>query len=426
MAAQSISIHNDLKAASEPISARERILEIDILRGFALFGILLVNMASYGHSFYEYVMFNPDNGNFLDQAAAFLIAFLGEGKFYSLFSFLFGFGLAIQMSRAEARGAKFVPLYLRRILVLLGIGLIHAYLIWVGDILVPYAVLGLLLLLFRKSRPKTLLIWSIAMLSIIILINLGALGLTSLARLAPGGAEMMEQATQEALLGYQNAAEQANQVYSSGNFAQLTSQRALDLGFVYPVTLLIAPNIFAMFLLGLAAGKKGIFNNIQAHLPFFRKLQLWGLVIGVAGNLAFAVAGRLSNPSVPSLYSLLASFGQTIGAPMLSAFYVASIILLSQNPAWRSRLAILAPVGRMALSNYLLQSLICTTIFYSYGLGLYGQVGAAVGVLLSIGIYLFQIPISHWWMKRFKFGPVEWLWRTLTYGRVQKMKEQAT
>lgn len=425
MAVETTSINPASVQTAAPISASERIAEIDILRGFALFGILLVNMGSFGHSFYEYIMTKPVADNFLDQSAAFLIAFLGDGKFYSLFSFLFGFGLAIQMSRAEARGAKFVPLYLRRLAVLLVFGLIHAYFIWVGDILAPYAVLGLFLLLFRKCKPRTLLIWSIVMLVLISVINLGLLGLTQLAGMTPEGQAMMEQGTQESLASYARSAEQANQVYRTGSFMELTAQRATDLGFIYPITLFIVPNIFAMFLLGLAAGKKGIFQDIQAHLPLFRKLLIWGLVLGVTGNLFYAVGGRFASPLTPTLLSFLASFGQTFGAPLLSAFYLSAIVLLAQNPTWRSRLMVLAPVGRMALSNYIFQSLVCTTIFYSYGLALYGSVNEGLGILLTILIYLAQIPISHWWMKRFHFGPLEWLWRTLTYGRAPRMRKQA-
>lgn len=425
MTTQTAAVTAPPKTTVGPITAAERISEIDILRGFALFGILLVNMASYGHSFYEYVMLKPVPTGTLDQIATFVVAFFGEGKFYSLFSFLFGFGLAIQMSRAESRGTPFVPIYLRRMLALLAIGLVHAYLIWVGDILVPYALLGFLLLLFRKSKPRTLLIWAIIMLVLITVINLGLLGLTSLAYLTPESAAMMDQATQDAMAQYTEAAEQSNRIYATGSFAEITAQRANDLGFLYPVTLFIVPNIFAMFLLGLAAGKQGIFQNIAAHLPLFKKLQFWGLVLGVAGNLLYAVGARFSNPNVPTLISFLATTGQTFGAPLLSAFYLSTIVLLAQNPVWRRRLMVLEPVGRMALSNYLFQSLVCTAIFYSYGLGLYGQIGPAAGVLLTFIIYIVQIPLSNWWMKRFQYGPVEWLWRTLTYGKSPRMRKQA-
>jgi uncharacterized protein len=421
MIAQSPTAPIEARSAS-PIPPGERLLEVDILRGFALFGILLVNMGLFGHSFYEYVLVQPASDGRPDAIAAFLIAFLAEGKFYSLFSFLFGFGLAIQMSRALTRGTPFVPFYLRRMAILLGIGLVHAYLIWVGDILVAYAVLGVLLLLFRNRRPRTLVIWSVALLVFISLVYLALMGLMMLASLVPDGTAAVQEVNQAMLAEYEAAAAQANRVYTTGSFFDLIGQRVVDLNFIYTKTLYTAPNIFAMFLLGLAAGKKGIFNDITANRSFFRKLQIWGLVVGVPGNLVFALAGRSSFMSDNMTPAFLASIGQTLGAPMLSAFYLATIVLLAQNPRWRARLSVLAPVGRMSLSNYLFQSLVCTTIFYSYGLGLFGQVGPAAGVLLTVVIYLVQIPMSHWWMKRFQFGPVEWLWRTLTYGKAQRMK----
>jgi uncharacterized protein len=130
---------------------------------------------------------------------------------------------------------------------------------------------------------------------------------------------------------------------------------------------------------------------------------------------------RTAGPSVPSPQLLLSLVGQTVGAPALSILYMTSIVQLLQDPAWQARLAPLANVGRMAISNYLLQTLICTTLLYGYGLELYGQVGPAVGVLLTIAIYAAQLVLSVWWLRRYRFGPVEWLWRTLSYGQRQPM-----
>jgi uncharacterized protein len=114
--------------------------------------------------------------------------------------------------------------------------------------------------------------------------------------------------------------------------------------------------------------------------------------------------------------------GQTFGAPALALFYMSGLTLLSQNTAWQKRMAPLAYAGRMAISVYLMQTLICTLLFYGYGFGLYGKVGAAGGILLTVIIYVLQIPFSVWWLNRFRFGPVEWLWRSLTYGKLQPMK----
>ena len=194
------------------------------------------------------------------------------------------------------------------------------------------------------------------------------------------------------------------------------------MNFIYLTWPFMAFNVLAMMLLGLYAGARRIFDDIPHHLPFIRKLWIWGLIVGVIGNLVYVIAGQAANRSDPSPQLILALVGQTFGAPALSLFYMTSLVLLTQTVTWERRLRPLASVGRMAISNYLLQTLICTTLFYGYGFGLYGQVGAATGVLLTIAIYALQIPLSVWWLRHFRFGPVEWLWRSLTYGEWQPMR----
>jgi uncharacterized protein len=176
-----------------------------------------------------------------------------------------------------------------------------------------------------------------------------------------------------------------------------------------------------MMLLGLYAGKRRIFANLPEHLPFIRKLWLWSLAIGLVGNFLYVYFGAQSARTMPSPALMISLAGQTFGAPALAIFYMSSLVLLFQRPTWQRVLSPLAAVGRMALTNYLLQSIICTLLFYGYGLGLYDEVGPAGGILLAIVIYTFQVLWSNWWLRRFQFGPMEWLWRTLTYGRRQPM-----
>jgi len=160
------------------------------------------------------------------------------------------------------------------------------------------------------------------------------------------------------------------------------------------------------------------------HLNFIRKLCWWSLGIGLAGNTVFVLTVDSSVFSDPTLASGIGAIGYLIGAPALCFFYMSVIVLLNQQPKWETRFAILAPAGRMALTNYLLQSVICTTIFYSYGFGLYDKVGPAACIILTILVYMIQVPLSIWWLKRFQFGPMEWLWRSLTYWRVQPMRKE--
>ena len=405
-----------------PVQPQERIQTIDILRGFALLGILLVNMELFNNSVFLKVMGGHEPATTLDQLARWFIAFFAEGKFYSMFSFLFGLGMAIQFQRAEAKGIPFVGTYARRLLVLLGIGIVHAYLFWIGDILMLYAVLGFaLLFLFRKAKPRTVLIWSAVCLLIPIIINAGLWGLIALSELAPGGTEMMTEVFDEQMAEYAALGAQSDTVYATGTFAEVTQQRTAEMNFMYTILPFMGFNVLATMLLGLYVGKRRIMEDIPAHLPLIRRVLWWGLVIGLLGNLAYVWAGELSNRAIPSFLATVSAVGQTFGAPALSLFYMASLTLLVQNSvAWRGRLAPLAAAGRMAMTNYLMQTIICTTLFYGYGFGQYG-IGIAAGILLTFVIYGIELVWSGWWLGRFRFGPLEWLWRTLTYLTPQPM-----
>lgn len=406
-----------------PVAQTERIQVIDILRGFALFGILLVNMELFSHPVQQTMLGHEELTSFVDRLAVWGIELLAETKFYPIFSFLFGLGFALQILRAEQRGTRFVPFYLRRLFILLLIGLAHATLIWVGDILVLYAVLGtILLLFFRRRAPRTLLIWAGIMLVASTLIVGGLSGLALLAQLTPESAAETNRVLAETQAELREAAAQAQEAYATGSFAEVTAQRLRDLNQAYSLVIFLGFNAFAMFLLGLYAGRRGIFRDIAAHVPLFRKILWWGLPIGLGSQVVFVVLSEGSNQLDPTMRSLVAGVMQFAGAPVLALCYIAALTLLVQQPSWLARLRPLSAVGRMALTNYLLQSLVATTIFYSYGFGLFGQVGPAPGLLLTIVIFVAQIPFSVWWMGRFQFGPVEWLWRTLTYMRWQPLR----
>jgi len=411
------------RPALAPVQQAERIQIVDILRGFALFGILLVNMALFSHPF-QTILFPVDPAMpWYDRAATWLIHFAGEGKFYSLFSLLFGLGLTLLMDRIQARGGRFVPLYLRRLLVLLVIGAIHASLIWMGDILIMYALIGFLLILFRKARPRTLLIWAIILIAIPLLFSAGATGLVGLGRSVPEGAAQINQAFAQVEAGFAADLARANRVYAAGNFLEITAQRVYDYSSIGLTSFwALGFNVLAMFLIGVWFGKQHVFQDLEANRPRFRTLLIWGLALGLVGNAIYATL-IMSLPRFDMSWTLvLATVAQGIGAPLLCLAYISALALLALTPAWGARLKVLAPVGQMALTNYLMQSIICTLIFYGYGLGLFGKVGPAVGILLTVVIYLIQIPISHWWMKRFRYGPAEWLWRSLTYLKPQPMR----
>ena len=406
-----------------PIQPAERIQIVDILRGFALFGILFVNMTIFSQPMQAIVLPADPNLPFYDRAALWLIHALGEGKFYALFSLLFGLGLTLQMERIEGRGGRFVPLYARRLLVLLGIGLVHAFLIWMGDILILYALLGFLLILFRKARPRTLLIWVVILIALPLLFSAAATALIAWASNFPEATSQIEQSFAQTEAAFVSDLQRAAQVYTHGDFAAITAQRVSDyFGIGMTGFAVMGFNVMAMFLLGVYFGKRGFFKNLPENQGLFRKLLLWGLLIGLTGNLLYATLIIPISRIYQTWTLFLATTGQTVGAPLLMLAYVSALCLLALSPGWGKRLRVLAPVGQMALTNYLTQSIVCTLIFYGYGLGLFGKVGHAAGIALAIAIYLLQIPFSHWWMKRFYYGPAEWLWRSLTYLKPQPFR----
>ena len=409
-----------------PVAARERIATIDVLRGFALLGILLVNMAAFSHPVQLEAL--PGEGiNALDTAAAWFIRFAAEAKFYSLFSFLFGLGFTIQMTRAAERrvpNVDFRRLYTRRLLWLLLFGIVHGYLIWVGDILFLYALLGFLLLAMRDATPPQLLRRAALLLaSFVVLIWLSVLPV-ELARLAPpnSGAAGMEASFAQQAAVLEAQIERAYDVYSRGNFFEVTAQRASDMLFMYTALLFAVFTVFPMFLVGAWFGKRRIFHSVEQHLPLFRRLLLWGGVIGLTLNALFASLSALLAPGKLSWRFAAAVSAQTIGAPALMLFYVAALTLALRQ-SWGRWLGALAPLGRMALTNYIAQSLLCTLIFYGYGLGFFGEINAAAGLALALLIWLVQIPLSALWLRAFRFGPLEWLWRSLTYGQRQSMRK---
>lgn len=389
-----------------PAGAGERIDSVDILRGIAVLGILLVNMGSYAGWRAPF-----DNMAWVDRATTVAIRFLAQGKFYPLFSFLFGWGLAIQIARAASRDINIVPFFLRRMAALLLIGLVHAVLVWHGDILVTYALLGFPLLLFRNASDRTLWVAFAVCLAIPVVISL------------PGPAEEFRRAYFDLIGGFQEAmvrGKQAN-VFVTGTYVQAVEQRAAFLRYNYAASLYWITPIFGMMLLGLLVGRRGILRAQAEQQALLRRVAIVTLAIGLPLNALWvwqSVSGGISGP-----WQEVAERGaRTVGGVALSIFIVAALTLLVQRASWRAQLGGFAAVGRMALSNYLLQSLVFTALFYGYGLGVYGQAGPFLTLLLTLGFFRLQVWMSNWWLARYRFGPAEWLWRSMTYGRLQPLR----
>ncbi len=386
-----------------PVRPTARIEIVDVLRGFALLGVLMMNMGSFSGA----PPLAQTTG--LSRIAVLFITFFAQAKFYTMFSFLFGWGMSIQMERAAQRGSRFAPLYARRLLVLLLIGLVHAVLIWSGDILTIYALLGFFLLLFRSSSPKVLLIAVIVCLLIPVLVSI------------PGPGQAFRTAYAQATASWHIVDRDPADVFATGNYWEVTQHRWQSTITGYSYAVYWATHILAMFLLGLYVGRRRIFHDVSQHLPLFRKVMWVGLVVGGALNALFVYA-TVSPDSIPGGYMQLATRGaRTVGSSLLCLAYVSIIVLLYQQQGWREKLTPLGGVGRMALTNYLTHSVVCTLIFYGYGLGLYGKFSPAITLILTLVIYQAQIRLSDWWLYKYRFGPAEWLWRSLTYGKFQSL-----
>ncbi|HJS28713.1 MAG TPA: DUF418 domain-containing protein, partial [Anaerolineales bacterium] len=384
-----------------PASPLERYKAVDILRGFAVFGILVANMASYsGRSTTPDVFVDS-----LDQWIVNLSRFLVEAKFYSLFSLLFGWGMALQMGRARAKGVPFVPIYVLRMLALLLIGILHGILLWTGDILTLYAVLGLFLLLFRNLSPRAILVASAIFLVSRILVTL------------PGGLVQTVLQSYNDATSFLRSTTYAGALYATGSYWEVTRLRLQEFLAMNSWFLYFFGPVFSMFLLGLYVGKRRIVEEMDQHLPLIRRVMWAGLAIGLGFNALFVWSTNHTD-ALPAEYAQTVRVGaRTIAAPAMMLFYACGILLLTRRQSWLRRLSPLANVGRMALSNYLLQSFLITLIFYGYGLGLYGQVDPSFGLLVSVLFFLMQLRWSAWWLERFQYGPAEWFWRLLTYGR---------
>lgn len=377
----------------QPTAPEERVSLLDVLRGFALFGILLVNIRSYSAPLHAPALI-PGWAAMAEGWVRAISLFLLDGKFIGIFTLLFGMGMALQVARAEARGDLTFRAYRRRLWGLLLLGLLHVGLLWPGDVLVPYALMGFLLLRFRRVSDRALLIWA-ACLTVLP---------AGVALLLPGG-----EGAVGPVPGYSPWAGGDLvwlERYSHGSFGEITRLRLYDwltsvAGGILGTGWL---QILGAFLLGLYAGRTGLFTGEPERLARLRRLAL---LPGLAG------AGLYQWAAATGSAFLVA--GWILGGLGLGAVYAATLALLHRQPQWQERLSWLAAPGRMALTNYLAQSLICTMIFYGYGFGLFGHIGPMAQTLIATGVFAVQAVYSRLWLRRFAYGPIEWALRFFAY-----------
>jgi uncharacterized protein len=399
-----------------PVSLTERIQFIDVLRGMALFGILTANMRAFFAPMDTYGNIGILFHSRVDVIAQFFVDFLFQGKFISIFSFLFGMGFAIQLSRAESRGAKFLSFYPRRLIALAIFGIIHGILIWGGDILLTYALTGATLLLFRNRQQKTLLWWAGSLLSLPLVIG-GTLETLYNTHIYRPHFMQFTPPDMKKISGIVH-------IYSQGTVRQILTQNWVEWKGSLP-TQLFALYALGLFLLGMWVWRSGIVQRLPEYRPVFKRVCAWCMPIGLVMNFYYAYANAATPPDGDSLMLHIANILHFFGAHILAAGYITGLALIFLNVNLRRFVAPFAAVGRMALTDYLMESILCTLFFYHYTTGLFGRVGPAFGWVVTIVLYSAQVVFSNWWLRHYRFGPMEWLWRGLTYGKFPSMHKGA-
>lgn len=418
-----------------PVLRAERITLIDTLRGFALLGILPMNIPFF--AYYSFSFFDPSiQGGF--EGANFLAWLFGhlffEFKMMTIFSALFGAGIIIFTTRAVERTGKSAGVFYRRLGWLLLFGLIHAYVIWEGDILVPYAICGAVAFLFRKFRPLTLCCIAFVIFLVAPIINVLFGWMFDVMRTASeavdaGTAEPWQEGwaqgwadAKQSFVPTEEALAEERAAFQGGYLDLLWGHR---IGQVLMFHFLMLPvwgfwRITSVMLLGMVALKTGVFTGHRSP-----KFYLWMLAIGYLVGAPMVGCGALllvrSDFDVVSFYLLTSHFNY-VGSLFVAAGHVGLVALLVKSGAipWLARR--LAAVGQMAFTNYIAHSVICALLFYGYGFGLWGEVSrlGLWGIVLLI--WTAQLLWSPWWLARFRFGPLEWLWRSLTYWKRQPMR----
>lgn len=404
-----------------PTSGRDREPVLDVLRGFALLGILLVNIELMrGADLYRVLGGEPvEAESMADAVLHFLTGWLVAGKFLSSFAIMFGVGAALIAMRSWRLGRSPRGLLLRRYGLLLLFGLAHMVLAFPGDILFAYGLAGLVLVAFVGVRARTALWWAAGILAVLLALGLS---LTAVGVLGPGPPEGDTPAGDF----FDERREQAVSAYQDGTYRDVLVANAWQSLVVQSSTVVLLPWIVALFLVGYAIGRSGMVADLRAHRHRLRAATVTGLAAGLPLNVATGFLGPLSLGSgaqpdaAGSTVALLAVLGQVVGAPLLAVGYLAGVALLCLRVGPPRPLA---ATGRMALTAYLLQSVLALVVFA--GFDLYDRLGPTEGLLVVAGIWAVLLVACPLWMRHFRFGPLEWLWRSLTYGARQPLRARS-
>lgn len=390
-----------------PVQSSTRVFEIDAVRGFALFGILMMNIMSFAgpHMEDQLTMNTSDIYSGTNSIVIFLINTLVTSNFYTMFSFLFGLGFYIFLSRAEKKSGSTYLLFIRRMIILLVIGIIHAIFIWYGDILTVYAITGLLLIFFYRLPPK----FNLAISFVILLLGTVFVLLLTLLMFSIRDVDMGALPASGYGVDMMAAA--------AGSYGEIISLNISIFGLMMTNNIVMVPLVLAIFLIGLYAGQKGYFERLSSIRGMLWKVVVFGIGIGLPIKLAtgYGMTYGMDDP----VWSIATMLAYTAGGPLMSLGYIALFLLILGRFEGLTRL--LQPVGQMALTNYIMQSVLMIVLFF--GFDLFNTIGAVWFPLIVLATFMLQIVLSHIWMKAFSYGPLEWIWRILTYGRILPIKK---
>lgn len=378
-------------------ATRSRIHDVDAVRGFALLGIFVVNITFMSSGYPGNLVVDPAFSSTFDDLTRGLSSVLFDMKFYLLFSFLFGYSFTLQMTAASRAGADFRPRMLRRIVGLFVLGALHIVLLYGGDVLTTYAVACLVLFAMRGVRDRTALRVAAVLYGVVVLSLLVSGLFLDRSTFVPSGA-----------VAHANA-QHATQAMLGG-FGDIIGQHLDGLSLlVIQAISMQGPTALALFLLGMVAGRRKLLANVRGDEPTLRRLQWIGFPVGLAGGLIYTAGGGNGNT--------LAVAVSVVTAPLLTAAYVATLLRVMHHPRTAFIRDTLAPTGRIALTNYLGQSLACLVIFTGIGLGLAGTLSPSETIGTALLIFALQLAVSAWWLRRHQYGPAEWVLRWITNAR---------
>ncbi len=382
-----------------PVVESERFTVLDLVRGLALFGVLLVNLLYFFRvSLFDHILRFHSHPGLLNHAVDYVVAELIEFKAFDLFSLTFGIGIGIQAERAMRNGVGAELFLLRRLSILLAFGLAHLLLISNVDILCLYAVCGLLLIPLLRLPAAVLAIVGIAAIYLPPVVSIGP-------PFPP-----------EAALRAHIAA--ANRIYSGGSTLAIIEFRWHETAtLILPLLVLTAQRVFGLMLVGVAMWRSGIIREPGRHRVLLRFVCAAAAVVGLV-NTTVEVVEQSGGDRV-AIWPVFQALGSHV--PLAFAYGSAALIW-RRSPASARVMAPFAAAGRMTLTNYLGQSIVLGAVFYGYGFGLFGRLDPAATAAGGIVFYALQLAVSAWWLRRYRFGPFEWLWRSLTYGRSQPMR----